>query len=165
MQFNANINVNFRAQPELIEALGNIGTFLETLVFIRENEKATSPNTVPDALQKAHANKVMRKATEAPQAGAQEAEEPKAEEAKAENPEIKVENHAESESEADPKSKVSGKELVGLRREVQGFCESGGRDKLSAWLKEHKLKKVPDCTNAQAAEMIAYIRKEGGKDA
>ena len=82
MQFNANINVNFRAQPELIEALGNIGTFLETLVFIRENEKATSPNTVPDALQKAHANKVMRKATEAPRTGAQEAEEPKAEEAK-----------------------------------------------------------------------------------
>lgn len=163
MQFNANINVNFRAQPELIETLGSIGTFLETLVFIRENEKATSPNTVPDALEKANASKAMRKAAEAPQAGAQEAEEPKAEEAKAENPEIKVEKPAESE--ADPKAKVSGKELVGLRREVQGFCESGGRDKLSAWLKEHKLKKVPDCTNAQAAEMIAYIRKEGGKDA
>lgn len=163
MQFNANINVNFRAQPELIEALGSIGTFLETLVFIRENEKATSPNTIPDALEKANASKVMRKAAEAPQTGAQEAEEPKAEEAKAEKPEIKVERPAESE--ADPKAKVSGKELVGLRREVQGFCESGGRDKLSAWLKEHKLKKVPDCTNAQAAEMIAYIRKEGGKDA
>lgn len=162
MQFNANINVNFLAQPELLEALGNIGTFLETLVFIRENEKATSPNTVPDALQKAHANKVMRKATEAPQTGAQEAEEPKAEEAKAENPEIKVEGPAESE--ADPKEKVSGAKLIELRGAVSSVISKDpkNRQHLKEWLHEHGLGRVTECTISQSDELIEYLKGLGG---
>lgn len=157
------VNVNFRAQPELIEALDGIGKYLQILAFIRENEKAESPEIVPESIEKANAGKTIDEPVKGPQTGTQEAEGPKAKQHAPEMGVTEPENFMTPG--ADPKAKVSGKELVGLRREVQGFCESGGRDKLSAWLKEHKLKKVPDCTNAQAAEMIAYIRKEGGKDA
>lgn len=141
MQFNANINVNFRAQPELIEALGNIGTFLETLVFIRENEKATSPNTVPDALQKAHANKVMRKATEAPQTGAQEAEEPKAEEAKAEEPKEKSE-----------------KELRAQARKIAGEVSRSGKvDAVKALIAKYEAKKLSDIHTDKLADFIKEV--------
>lgn len=69
----------------------------------------------------------------------------------------------------DPNAKVDGPDLENLRKAVMEFGKADtkgeNRNKLGAWLKEHGLRKVPDATNAQAAELLAYIKKEEGAHA
>lgn len=145
------ININFKADDRLIESLNMLSGWLFAL-YHDAGMAAIQGCKVPDA--KALAAKIDAR---------EKAKEAKKKDAKS-KPEKKDDAKLGSEN---PDETVSGDNLVKLRAKVMEFgkADSTGenRDKLSAWLKAHGLQKVPDATNAQAAELISYISKEEAK--
>lgn len=68
--------------------------------------------------------------------------------------------------EEDPNAKVKGDMLVALREVVNAVIKENAdnRQKLKNWLTEHGLKKVPDCTFAQASVLMDFMDGLGGED-
>ena len=68
--------------------------------------------------------------------------------------------------EEDPNAKVKGDMLVALREVVNAVIKENAdnRQKLKNWLTEHGLKKVPDCTFAQASMLMDFMDGLGGED-
>lgn len=68
--------------------------------------------------------------------------------------------------EEDPNAKVKGDMLVALREVVNAVIKENAdnRQKLKNWLTEHGLKRVPDCTFAQASVLMDFMDGLGGED-
>lgn len=77
---------------------------------------------------------------------------------------VKIVIEKTAEPEEDPNAKVKGEKLVALREVVGAVIKANGenRKKLKDWLTEHGLKKVPDCTFAQADELMEFMDGLGG---
>lgn len=76
-----------------------------------------------------------------------------------------IEKPVEPEEE-DPNAKVKGDMLVALREVVNAVIKENAdnRQKLKNWLTEHGLKKVPDCTFAQASVLMDFMDGLGDED-
>lgn len=175
LDINLNVNVNFSADKTLVDAIVYAGGWAANL-YQAIRPHATKPPITKEDVQalkdgSAYAGKTEQEPTEKSPVAAQEPVETKdasvstqRAEKTAESAKLKAETPA-----ADPNAKVTGDALVALRAAVMAFgtadTTGGNRDKLSAWLREHDLQKVPDATNAQAAELLEFINKEESRHA
>jgi len=165
-----NVNVRITADDNLVNALSDIAGCMAVIAAA----KAGRPDlSIPDkTVKQPQAEETVpvkeKKPAETAQAPAGEPVSPK--EAKAIRDIVSTPSAAEEKKQKelppeDPDKKVAGDKLLALREAVKKFVEADSdtnRPKLKSWLNDHQLIRVPDATNAQAAELMAYMQ-EGGK--
>lgn len=165
MDINVHIDVTERAQ-ELIEhligavVLAKSGLTAEQVADkvdeeVKKGVAAGVLKTTPAAKEDKPANLAPENAEKPAKVAPKNAPEP-----------AKVTVEKPAEPEEDPDAKVKGEKLVALREVVNAVIkeDGGNRKKLKDWLTEHGLKKVPDCTFAQADELMKFMDGLGGED-